>query len=56
MKDLDKVLADDNASKVSALDAVLSLVNRNDVKTASDVIDVISIYREVLAVQFKGEK
>ena len=56
MKDLNKVLADDNASKINALDAVLALVNRNDVKTASDVIDVINIYREVLSVQFKGEQ
>ena len=56
MKDLNEVLADDNASKINALDAVLALADRNDVKTASDVLDVINIYREVLIVQFKGEQ
>ena len=56
MDNLNKVLADDNVSKINALDAVLALADRNDVKTASDVLDVINIYREVLSVQFKGEQ
>jgi len=56
MDNLNKVLADDNASKIKALDAVLALADRNDVKRASDVLDVINTYREVLSVQFKGEQ
>ena len=60
MDNLNEVLADDNASKINALDAVLALADRNDVKTASDVLDVINIYREVLkyvisSVRFKGK-
>lgn len=47
---------DDLKSKVAALDAVKSLADRNDVKTAGDVLEIIKSYREALSVQLKGEK
>lgn len=53
------ILISDNESKLSAIKAIEALIDRNDITTAADVIEVISTYKAVLEVQMntlKGEQ
>ena len=55
-KEFNDKMNDDKKSKITALDSVIALADRNDVKTAADVIEIINIYKEALEEQVKGEQ
>ena len=54
-KEFNDKMDDDKKSKITVLDSVIALADRNDVKTAADVIEIINIYKEALEEQVKGE-
>jgi hypothetical protein len=53
MLEFDKILMEDAKSKLTALNALEALIDRNDVNTIEDIKGIISTYKEVIQVQIK---
>jgi hypothetical protein len=54
MKTFDELMASDIESKIAAMKALTSMIDRSDVLTMEDIKDRIDTYTGILNVQLKG--